>query len=239
MSEPTEEQKTPVHDSALPADSVPEVWRPTARERDAARASASSRRTFLFKLALGLNGLVGVVFAVPILGYLLGPVLKKKDGYNSWVKLGTVDTFPKGETRLAEYINPVTSPSDGATAKTACWVRRTEDGQFQVFAINCAHLGCPVRWFAQSQLFLCPCHGGAYYADGSRASGPPPRGLFEYEHRVEDDALMIFAGQLPTLSTEACRGKGPLEQNNPASTAQAKDGGSPAASETRRSTWQA
>ena len=56
--------------------------------------------------------------------------------------------------------------------------------QFQVFAINCAHLGCPVRWFPQSQLFMCPCHGGVYYADGSRASGPPERGLFTYDYQM-------------------------------------------------------
>jgi menaquinol-cytochrome c reductase iron-sulfur subunit len=79
-------------------------------------------------------------------------------------------------------------------------VRRIEGERFQVFAINCAHLGCPVRWFAQSRLFLCPCHGGAYYEDGSRASGPPPRGLFEYEYRVRDGALWVRGGQLPTLS---------------------------------------
>jgi hypothetical protein len=33
---------------------------------------------------------------------------------------------------------------------TASWVRHIVGDQFQVFAINCAHLGCPVRWFAQS-----------------------------------------------------------------------------------------
>ena len=71
-------------------------------------------------------------------------------------------------------------PADGKTADMACWVRRVAGNQFQVFAINCAHLGCPVRWFPQSGLFLCPCHGGAYYRDGARASGPPERGLFEY-----------------------------------------------------------
>src|SRR4029450_9274663 len=67
-------------------------------------------------------------------------------------------------------------------------------------AVNCAHLGCPVRWFAQSRLFMCPCHGGAYYEDGSRASGPPPRGLFEYEYQVRDGVLWVRGGQLPTLS---------------------------------------
>jgi len=57
-----------------------------------------------------------------------------------------------------------------------------------------------VRWFSESKLFLCPCHGGAYYEDGSRASGPPERGLFEYEHRIVGDALEISAGKMPTLA---------------------------------------
>ena len=89
------------------------------------------------------------------------------------------------------------------TDNTACWVRRLAQNQFQVFAINCAHLGCPVRWFPQSGLFMCPCHGGVYYQDGSRAAGPPERGLFEYSWKIVNDQLQINAGQLPTLSTSA------------------------------------
>ena len=89
-------------------------------------------------------------------------------------------------------------PTDGKTVDTACWVRRIAGDQFQVFAINCAHLGCPVRWFQQSGLFMCPCHGGAYYRDGSRASGPPERGLFEYPYKVENGLITIQAGELPT-----------------------------------------
>jgi menaquinol-cytochrome c reductase iron-sulfur subunit len=162
-----------------------------------------SRRAFLFKLSVLLNGVVGAVLAVPFLGYILGPALKKGSRYNSWVTLGSVREFPEGETRLADYRNPVTTPWDGQTGNVACWVRHISGEQFQIFAINCAHLGCPVRWFSQSKLFLCPCHGGAYYADGSRASGPPPRGLFEYEHRISGDQLMISAGEMPTLATES------------------------------------
>jgi len=89
---------------------------------------------------------------------------------------------------------------DGATAKSACWVRHVQGDRFQVFAVNCTHLGCPVRWFAQSRLFMCPCHGGAYYEDGGRASGPPPRGLFEYEYQIREGQLWVRGGQLPTLA---------------------------------------
>jgi Rieske Fe-S protein len=45
---------------------------------------------------------------------------------------------------------------------------------------------------------MCPCHGGVYYPDGSRASGPPERGLFEYRYKIEQGKLLIDAGQMPT-----------------------------------------
>jgi len=47
-------------------------------------------------------------------------------------------------------------------------------------------------------LFMCPCHGGAYYQDGSRAAGPPPRGLFQYHYKIEGGKLLIKAGEMPT-----------------------------------------
>jgi quinol---cytochrome c reductase iron-sulfur subunit, bacillus type len=173
-----------------------------------------SRRSFLFKLSLVLNGAVGTVLAVPILGYLLGPAFKKDSSYKSWIALGPVGDFPEGQTRLVDFRNPVTTASDGETGNVACWVRHIQGNQFQVFAINCAHLGCPVRWFEQSKLFMCPCHGGAYYEDGSRASGPPERGLFQYQFSIADGKLMINAGQMPTLSNRACNQK-PLIQIAP------------------------
>ena len=61
-------------------------------------------------------------------------------------------------------------PWDGITALTGVYARyegkndKAED-QFLVLAVNCAHLGCPVTWFQQSGLFMCPCHGGVYYAE--------------------------------------------------------------------------
>jgi menaquinol-cytochrome c reductase iron-sulfur subunit len=170
-----------------------------------------SRRAFLFKLSLALNGVVGTVLAIPIFGYLLGPAFKKDSSYESWIALGPIEDFPEGQTRLVDFRNPVTTASDGETGNVACWVRHIQGNQFQVFAINCAHLGCPVRWFEQSKLFMCPCHGGAYYEDGSRASGPPERGLFEYQFSIADGKLMINAGQMPTLSNRACNQK-PLIQ---------------------------
>jgi nitrite reductase/ring-hydroxylating ferredoxin subunit len=162
--------------------------------------SEFSRRQSLLKIAAAFNGVVGVLLGIPILRYVLSPM--RRD-YDRWIPLGTLDQFPAGETRIATFRNPVSNPSDGDTAELPCWVRNVDGSKFQVFAINCAHLGCPVRWFPQSHLFMCPCHGGAYYEDGSRASGPPERGLFEYPFKVLDGKLHIQAGELPTPGLSA------------------------------------
>ena len=158
-----------------------------------------TRRALLMKLGILFNGFIALVLAVPIVRYLLSPIAREKKGaYDAWVALGNLEQFPSGQTRLATYRNPVVNAWDGDTGDIPCWVRNVDGQKFQVFAINCAHLGCPVRWFPQSKLFMCPCHGGAYYQDGSRASGPPERGLFEYHYKVEGGKLLIKAGEMPT-----------------------------------------
>ena len=174
-----------------------------------------SRRTFLMNVGIALNAVVALAIATPVVAYLLGPVLRRKE-YLDWVAVGNANDFPIGETKLISFQNPFSEPWDGATAKVPAYVRHSDSGEFTVFAINCAHLGCPVRWFSESQLFMCPCHGGVYYADGSRASGPPERGLFTYEVKVQNGKLLINAGQMPTLKNRASAGPCPSAESSPA-----------------------
>jgi nitrite reductase/ring-hydroxylating ferredoxin subunit len=163
-----------------------------------------SRRGMLMKVGIFLNGLIAAIVAIPVVRFLLSAMTRgMSTPYRSWVMLGSAAQFPEGETRLATFRNPFVTPSDGKTADAACWVRHIEGDKYQVFAVNCAHLGCPVRWFPQSNLFLCPCHGGAYYRDGQRAAGPPERGLFEYPYKVQNGMIQIEAGELPTPGPNA------------------------------------
>ena len=168
---------------------------------DPVRVKPVSRRGFLIGVGVTLNVIGAALIGVPLIGYVAS-VLRTRS-YQAWLPLGALTDFPVGQTRLATYENPFTVPWDGATAKVPCWVRRTGEQTFQVFAINCAHLGCPVRWFPESSLFMCPCHGGVYYEDGSRASGPPPRGLYQYEYKLDGGQLWVRGGELPTLSEPA------------------------------------
>ncbi len=49
---------------------------------------------------------------------------------------------------------------------------RTEGGVV-AFSATCPHLGCKVHWEAAARRFFCPCHSGAFAADGSPIAGPP------------------------------------------------------------------
>ena len=161
-----------------------------------------SRRRWMLIIGAGLDGVAAVLLAIPLVQFVFSMASNRKDP-RSWIALGKLDDFEEGQTRIAQYRNPFVRPWDGQTANVPCWVRRVQGSQFQVFAINCTHLGCPVRWFQESGLFMCPCHGGVYYEDGSRASGPPPRGLFQYEYKIESGQLWIKGGEMPTLANPA------------------------------------
>ena len=63
--------------------------------------------------------------------------------------------------------------------------------QLNILSNSCAHLGCPVRWFPDQQLFLCPCHGGLYDINGGWVGGPPPRGMYRYtKAEVREDGKL-------------------------------------------------
>jgi Rieske Fe-S protein len=165
------------------------------------------RRNFFQWLTGGLSAAATVVLGAPLAGYFLGV----RNRQTHWVSLDEVDQFPINETRLKTFDNPLRQAWDGITALTGVYVRNLgadEQGndQFLVFAVNCAHLGCPVSWFPQSGLFMCPCHGGVYHANGDRASGPPPRGLFRCAWRVQQGRLEVQAPHYPTLQDTLVKG---------------------------------
>jgi Rieske Fe-S protein len=155
-----------------------------------------TRRSFFEWTTYAVGAAAAAVTAIPVVGYFAGALRKKEP---PWVNLGPASQFPVNETRLATFDNPIRQPWDGMVASTGVYVRNHGDNHFTVFAINCTHLGCPVTWFPQSGLFMCPCHGGVYYENGEHASGPPPRGLYHCVWRKNGDDLEIQAPHLPTL----------------------------------------
>jgi menaquinol-cytochrome c reductase iron-sulfur subunit len=149
-----------------------------------------SRKAFLERLILLLGGLTSLLVGVPLVGFIFKPLFKALPPV--WRPVGPVDSFKAGETVAVTFLQASPLPWAGVTAKTAAWLRRESDGAFTAFSVSCTHLGCPVRWRPDAQLFMCPCHGGVYYKDGAVAAGPPPKPLPRYETRVMDGQVEIL-----------------------------------------------
>ncbi len=168
---------------------------PATADHDASDPALVSRRRFLTRMNLALGGLAGVVLGFPIVAYLLSPLLSPAK--QQWVSLGPVSSFSVGQTVEVALEDPSPLPWAGQTARTAVWLRRLDQNRFTAFVVNCTHLGCPVNWRPEAELFLCPCHGGVYYSDGTVAGGPPPRRLFEYDVRVQNGNVEVLTRPLP------------------------------------------
>jgi len=153
----------------------------------------TSRRRFLSRVSIVAGSIAGVIVAIPSVAFLLG--LRKVP--HVWRTVGKLEDFQIGSTVKVAFLDPSPLPWSGVTARTAAWLRRESAEQFIAFSVVCTHLGCPVRWLPGANLFMCPCHGGVYYADGTVASGPPPRPLTQYPVRVQRGCVQILTSPLP------------------------------------------
>lgn len=152
-----------------------------------------SRRRFLARLSIWAGAIGAALVAVPSIGFLLGLRRPTK----VWRGVGAASGFEVGATVKVSFLDPSPLPWAGVTARTAAWLRRVSDTDFIAFSVDCTHLGCPVRWLPGANLFMCPCHGGVFYADGTVASGPPPRPLTRYPVRVNAGQVEVFTSPLP------------------------------------------
>ena len=174
-------------------------------EHEPCRQTASEhgdedRRSFFTLLSVGLAAVIGAMMTVPVLGMMLAPVFKRPK--RVWRRVGPVSQFKVGSTVSVEFEDASPKPWAGKTALTGAWLRREADEKFIAFSINCRHLGCPVRWVEEAMLFMCPCHGGVYYADGEVAAGPPPGPLDRYPVRVRDGFVEVETSAVPLTTND-------------------------------------
>lgn len=163
------------------------------------REGVAPRRGFLAALTLGIGALAAAVASVPAVAVLLTPLGRRRA--TTWVPVGRVGDFPVGETVKVTYLEPRSVPWAGKAARSAAWLRRTSDEEIVVFSGACTHVGCPVHWAASAELFLCPCHGGAYHPDGTVAAGPPPRPLPLVPVRIRRGRVEVSPQPITARST--------------------------------------
>jgi len=155
-----------------------------------------TRRRFMTGTAHTAGAIAASSFALPALGFAIGPIFKSTP--HRWETVGTVDQFTDNN-----YVPTIltVAPNIGEAGKTTVYVRKfnpeldkdpyDRDTPYIAISSRCAHLGCPVRWVDAALRFICPCHGGVYDLLGQRVGGPPVRPLDRFYTRVSGENVEV------------------------------------------------
>jgi cytochrome b6-f complex iron-sulfur subunit len=131
------------------------------------------RRRFLLKFSWTGLGLFLTGFMAAVLRFFWPRVSNRPD---SSVQAGFPDDYRPGQV---VYLR---GPK--------LFIIRDKDGFFSLSA-RCTHLGCMVVWNKDHQMFLCPCHGGKFDAEGLNVEGPPPRPLEVLALGIDDNGYLV------------------------------------------------
>jgi menaquinol-cytochrome c reductase iron-sulfur subunit len=144
----------------------------------------------------GAGGIAAAAFTLPALGFALGPIFSRVP-FN-WQTIGVPSDFSTA-TYTTKKI--VIEQGIGEAGESIAYVRKRQQGldtepedqynQFIALSSRCMHLGCPVRFVAAAERFICPCHGGVYDFRGMVAGGPPVRPLDRFYTRMHDGYVQI------------------------------------------------
>jgi menaquinol-cytochrome c reductase iron-sulfur subunit len=150
-----------------------------------------NRRSFLGALiALGVSS-VGALLSIPLARFSLDP-LWRTTPRTGWSTVGAVEQFAAIAAPVKALIT--VEQRDGwrkIRSTRPVYVVRGADGRLRALSAVCPHLGCTIAWSDERGQFLSPCHNGVFSSDGGRMSGPPPRGMDEFESLVEDGMLKV------------------------------------------------
>ncbi len=148
------------------------------------------RRSFVTGVLGILSGIMAAIVGLPAIGFLISPALKKEK-IEDWVPLGPVQDLIEGEPTLFAFTRTKQVGWERTGFSYGVYVIKKPDGELDVFSNICTHLSCRYSWREELDHFVCPCHDGHYAKDGTVISGPPPRPLDRFEHKIDDGMLMI------------------------------------------------
>jgi Rieske Fe-S protein len=158
--------------------------------------SSETRRSFLRRATVALGGAVGVVFAVPLVRYVLFPVGRKTV---------TSSTEPI-DVMAASALEPGAPPVQVAivageqrdawgtrdkVAVGSAWLSKDRSGRVTAFSAVCPHLGCAIAYDQAGKVFRCPCHKSAFGPGGEKQRGPSKRGLDPLPVAVEGGRVKV------------------------------------------------
>jgi Rieske Fe-S protein len=155
-----------------------------------AKSPHLSRNEFVKIATVVLGSIMGAVVGLPAIGYLLSPALRKESS-DAWISAGPIESYPVGTPTLFTFTRTTINGWEKTVNSYGAYIYRETDQEVTAFDNTCTHLSCRVTWQDGEQIYWCPCHDGAFDAEGVVLKGPPPRPLDRYETKVEDDTLFI------------------------------------------------
>lgn len=156
-----------------------------------AAVESPARRSFLSALLAVSGTTVGVLLAIPLIRFATYP-LRKSATETGWSDVGPVQEFASLAAPVAKTITLQRRDAwEITSSQTAVYVLPAKNNQLRILSPICPHLGCSVRWVADQNQFVCPCHEGSFTANGERLAGPPPRSMDSLESKVEGGVLKV------------------------------------------------
>ncbi len=151
--------------------------------------ATTTRREFFGLLSGWIAAAIGAMVAVPAVGYLIGPALRRT--LPTQAGAGTIADLPLNQPVQREVVIETRDGWLKGGSTKGVWVVKLSTGEIRVYNPHCTHLGCAFAWNRDQERFLCPCHGGVYDLDGRVLAGPPPRPLDTMEHTIDGDRLIV------------------------------------------------
>jgi menaquinol-cytochrome c reductase iron-sulfur subunit len=155
----------------------------------ASKTPDGARRRFFQVVINAAAGFIGLGLAVPLVGYLVSPALKRRK--QQWVDVASAREIPTGVPKQLEYVATIQDGYLESKTQKAVWAVKQSNGDVTVFSPMCTHLGCGYHWDGGSQQFKCPCHGSVYDISGRVVAGPAPRPLDALPSKVDNGRLLI------------------------------------------------
>jgi menaquinol-cytochrome c reductase iron-sulfur subunit len=178
---------------------------------EASEPDAHTRSVFLAGATLGLGAVIGGIVTLPALGFMVLPAFVGQE-YEP-VDIGPLENFPENSYVTATFVY---KKGQGRLGRRTAFIRNNglvnEVPSMTIISSRCVHMGCPTQpqgppggdparirtssgpvslQPVQASGFGCPCHGGAYDAEGNRTAGPPVRALDRYEYSIHNGNLVL------------------------------------------------
>lgn len=67
-------------------------------------------------------------------------------------------------------------------------------------SLFCPHFGCRLSWVKEKDRYQCPCHGGAFDAEGRPIAGPPTEPMRVLRATVQGDYVVVEKRKVETTT---------------------------------------